>query len=170
MDDMENEDIAAAMGFSSFGGTKKRKYDQSNSPKSKPDASGANMTRLGVRSKVEHGTDAETQPSESVTGPEVSVNSGNRQSKKQPAADGLAAFLSRGKNLPERPGQKDQNSRDLPRENSDDPGMISFGGPAITRAELASLRSGVRDDNGDLAYFLPSFVQDPWNPTPKGRK
>ena len=52
MDSEEDEDIAAAMGFSSFGGTRKRKFDQTNSPKAKPDASGANSTRLGVRPKI----------------------------------------------------------------------------------------------------------------------
>jgi len=29
--------------------------------------------------------------------------------------------------------------------------------------ELAALRKGVRDRDGDVAYFMPSFVEDPWN-------
>lgn len=58
MDEEENIDIAAAMGFGSFGGTKKRKYDQASSPKSKADASGANSTKLGVRTKKTAGPEA----------------------------------------------------------------------------------------------------------------
>ncbi|KAJ4303789.1 hypothetical protein N0V90_002690 [Kalmusia sp. IMI 367209] len=180
MDDMENEDIAAAMGFSSFGGTKKRKYDQTTSPKAKVDASGANTTRLGVRTKLEPeaGNDLE-YPSDAVD----TINS-SRASKsdstsikiqtkqKQPAAAGLAAFLNRGQELPERPAQGgvDQATAPLSEDYPDATWTVSFGGPAISRAELAALRNGVRDENGDNAYFLPSFVEDPWERSIKGRK
>lgn len=40
--------------------------------------------------------------------------------------------------------------------------VISFGGAEITQDELQALRKGVRDERGDVAYFLPSFVEDPW--------
>lgn len=208
MDDMENEDIAAAMGFSSFGGNKKRKYDQTNSPKAKPDASGANTTRLGVRSRLE--PEATQGPEDPITADEdVSALTSNddpaqtkkqqKQKQKQPVATGLAAFLNRGKQLPERPVQvlatqslanQDSVQTSLTEENglparpaqnpeaqgqeysapaptyenpSDATYMVSFGGPAIPRAELATLRHGVVDENGDKAYFLPSFVEDPWD-------
>lgn len=173
MDDMENEDIAAAMGFSSFGGTKKRKYDQTNSPKAKADASGANTTRLGVRSKVELEPDHHANLPHEELGPEAvdSVllaqeprTSKAKQNQTQSAATGLAAFLSRGKDLPERPVQQVQPSPSRPEEKSDSSVMTSFGGPAISQAELAALRAGVPDGNGDRAYFLPSFVKDPWEP------
>lgn len=31
-----------------------------------------------------------------------------------------------------------------------------------TPSSLAQLRHGVRNQNGDIAYFLPSFIEDPW--------
>ena len=176
MDDMENEDIAAAMGFSSFGGTKKRKYDQTNSPKPKADASGANTTRLGVRSKVELEPDYQANLPHEDLDPEAGDSdllarepgtSKGKQNQTQPAATGLAAFLSRGKELPERPVQQDRPFSSRPDEKSDASVMASFSGPAISQAELAALRAGVPDGNGDRAYFLPSFVQDPWKPLPK---
>lgn len=28
--------------------------------------------------------------------------------------------------------------------------------------DLEALRKGVKNDNGDMVYFLPSFIEDPW--------
>ena len=129
MDDEENDEIAAAMGFASFGGTKKRKFD--HSPKAKPDAndaSGANSTALGVRTKKV--ASAEDVKSEKL---QAQSNTLGKQKKNQTAGE-----------------------------------MVSFGGPSISRTELNSLRNGVRTENGDTAYFLPSFVEDPWARLRKG--
>lgn len=152
MDEEEDIDIAAAMGFSSFGGTKKRKFDHENSPKAKADASGANSTKLGVRTKKVASGEADE--------PEAS------ESKKTPATDsGLASFLARGQTLPETPlgaangaAPNDQSAMET----------MSFGGPPISRADLNALRNGVQNENGDTAYFLPSFVEDPWAKLGKG--
>ena len=32
----------------------------------------------------------------------------------------------------------------------------------LTWKELEAYRKGIKDKNGDLAYFLPSFIEDPW--------
>lgn len=32
----------------------------------------------------------------------------------------------------------------------------------LTWKELEAYRKGVRKENGDLAWFLPSFIEDPW--------
>jgi hypothetical protein len=32
----------------------------------------------------------------------------------------------------------------------------------LTWKELEAYRKGVKKDNGDLAWFLPSFIEDPW--------
>jgi hypothetical protein len=32
----------------------------------------------------------------------------------------------------------------------------------LTWKELEAYRKGVKQQNGDLAYFLPSFIEDPW--------
>ena len=161
----DDTDIAAAMGFSSFGGTKKRKYDQTNSPKPKVDASGANSTQLGVRTKkpasqgpdgvdVDEATAEISTPAPSVPQP--------KNAQKPAAATGLAEFLARAQSLPEKPPTA-QPSNSLPSQT--DPSadhMVSFGGPSISKAELNALRFGVRNEHGDTAYFLPNFVEDPW--------
>ncbi|CAN9210015.1 unnamed protein product [Alternaria alternata] len=144
MDDEENDEIAAAMGFASFGGTKKRKFD--HSPKAKPDAndaSGANSTALGVRTKK-------------VASAEDVKNAG------------LASFLARGQNLPEHPPPTATTQAPAASADQSAGEMVSFGGPSVSRAELNMLRNGVRTENGDTVYFLPSFVEDPWARLRKG--
>ncbi|KAK7180207.1 hypothetical protein DPSP01_012037 [Paraphaeosphaeria sporulosa] len=179
MEDMEEDDIAAAMGFSSFGGTKKRKYDQTNSPKARADASGANTTLLGVRSKVK--LDPSQEASDNGADPEASsygiesqqalAKNKTKEKQEQPAATGLAAFLSRGQDIPGRPATE-ENRVVVPPPDDDSSASftVSFGGPPIPQAELAALRNGVVDENGDKAYFLPSFVEDPWEKLPSGSK
>lgn len=160
MDEEENADIAAAMGFASFGGTKKRKFDHANSPKTKADASGANSTKLGVRTKKTASAESgiiDIAGADSVGQTKQAQADSSLGSKDTlPTGSGLASFLARGQNLPEKPvGLSDLG----------DPSaayMISFGGPSISKAELNALRNGVQNENGDTAYFLPSFVEDPW--------
>jgi hypothetical protein len=166
MDEEENADIAAAMGFASFGGTKKRKFDHANSPKAKADASGANSTQLGVRTKKVASTeekdvnglatDTATQDICPTTQPQ------------EPLGSGLAAFLARGQTLPEKPSSAQHEQAVPAQSDRAATEMVSFGGPQISRAELNALRHGVQLDNGDTAYFLPSFVEDPWERLRKG--
>ncbi|KAF2640424.1 hypothetical protein P280DRAFT_526790 [Massarina eburnea CBS 473.64] len=167
-DEEGNEDIAAAMGFSSFGGVKKRKYDQTNSPKAKPDASGANSTKLGVRPKLaSEDSPVDNAPQSQPPSASKTTTTKGKQNQNQPAASGLAAFLNRGQSLPDKPPKSDEIQTNVPvtQELQGDPDpahMISFGAKEIPRAELNVLRNGVKDGNGDTAYFLPSFVEDPW--------
>lgn len=152
----ENDEMAAMMGFSSFGGTKKRKFDQTNSPaKEEYSASGANSTELGVRTKA-----PENQTS---TGEEVPITSASAVTTQPPPNGGLASFLARGQALPAKPLQPVSSHPEASFQA--DPSAsdtVSFGGPSIPRAELNALRNGVRNEDGDTAYFLPSFVEDPW--------
>jgi hypothetical protein len=168
MDEEENADIAAAMGFASFGGTKKRKFDHTHSPKAKPDTSGANSTKLGVRTKKVISVEEKdidglaTYPANQPTQAQSHSPAQPKNDLKPAVSSGLADFLNRGQNLPDKPpgtvdvwklpGQSDQSAT----------GMLSFGGPPISRAELNALRNGVQNEAGDTAYFLPSFVEDPW--------
>ncbi|KAJ4355002.1 hypothetical protein N0V95_003339 [Ascochyta clinopodiicola] len=154
----ENDEMAAMMGFSSFG-AKKRKFDQANSPKAQDvySASGANSTELGVRSKA---SSNEQQDSEDRLGTASPV----QQKPTQPTlASGLASFLARGQALPEKPPKPTRFPQEAP--TAADPAvseMVSFGGPSISRGELNALKFGVKNESGDAAYFLPSFVEDPW--------
>lgn len=140
MDGEEDIDIAAAMGFGSFGNTNKRKYDRTQSPiASADDASGANSTQLGVRPKKFASTQQEA--------PENSKPSGSNDHS---TTDDLSNPLS------------PESTPHQPHEQPSAMEMVSFGGPPITRNELNALKFGVQDENGDTAYFLPNFVEDPW--------
>lgn len=153
-------DIAAAMGFAAFGSSKKRKFDQTNSPKGKADASGANSTQLGVRTKkIEKAEDQNGD--ESVTSIAADDSSSTPSQTRTPAASGLAGFLARGQSLQKSHHDQAQgSSKNIPDPSESE--IVSFGGPSISREELNALRSGVKDERGDTAYFLPSFVEDPW--------
>jgi hypothetical protein len=169
----DDSDIAAAMGFSSFGGTKKRKYDQSNSPKPKADASGANSTQLGVRTRKSatdqpDGVDVagDATPIASPAAPSLPQA---KSAQKPPAATGLADFLARAQTLPSKPPDTQQNSSMPDRTEPSAPEMVSFGGPSISKDELYALRFGVKNENGDTAYFLPNFIGDPWEGMKSGK-
>ncbi|KAL1609742.1 hypothetical protein SLS59_001252 [Nothophoma quercina] len=155
----ENDEMAAMMGFSSFGGTKKRKFDQTNSPKAKDEysASGANSTELGVRTK---GSSNEQQSGVDNTD---ASSTAQFEAKPPPPASGLASFLARGQALPEKPPNTLQHrQQNTLQDDSAASEQVSFGGPSISRAELNVLKFGVKTETGDTAYFLPSFVEDPW--------
>ncbi|KAJ4375114.1 hypothetical protein N0V83_002198 [Neocucurbitaria cava] len=157
----EDLDIAAAMGFASFGGTKKRKFDHTNSPKAKVESSGANTTKLGMRTKRSAGGDAvEDGITNQTEQSQPDPSSSNAQAA--PASSGLAAFLARGQALPDKPSVVQQTHQPSLEGDTSATDMVSFGGPPISRAELNALRFGVRTEEGDTAYFLPSFVEDPW--------
>jgi hypothetical protein len=163
MEDEEDDmDMAAAMGFSSFGGTKKRKYDQTNSPKPRADASGANSTQLGMRTKK---TSSNEPGVGSNTNERITASTRAPVSKiaqKPQAAEGLAAFLARAQVIPESTPQT-EGTYSMSRQNEPVAAeMISYGGPSVSKAELNALRFGVRNEHGDTAYFLPNFVEDPW--------
>ncbi|KAF1931768.1 uncharacterized protein M421DRAFT_417524 [Didymella exigua CBS 183.55] len=151
-----NDEMAAMMGFSSFGGTKKRKFDQTKSPaKEEYSASGANSTELGVRTKA-----LENQPSVSE---EVLSLAAAATTRQPPPSGGLASFLARGQALPVKPPQTASIQPEISfQANSSVSEMVSFGGPSISRADLNALRHGVQNGHGDMAYFCPSFVEDPW--------
>jgi len=211
-DDMElDPEIAAAMGFTSFGNqpsSKRRKYnhndavtDGSNS-NSKAKATshqptGANSMELGVRQQARsrdlsrqssprpeegqnmatiHGSEVSEEAKDpqgaAVSASSIQPSSGDVGSRqKQPMASGLARFLARGQveqkasvskqetgsllepapstSLPVHPSLP---SKPLPMTNQ---GQLSH-------EELQALRKGVKNERGDVAYFLPSFIEDPW--------
>jgi hypothetical protein len=168
-DEEEDLDMAAAMGFSSFG-AKKRKYDQTNSPKPKADASGANTAPLGMRAKKvttndESGSGGNADEMLNTTHPAPA----SKPASKPPPSEGLAAFLARAQVISDHKPQTqeaDASSRQFEPSPAE---MISFGGPSISKVELNALRFGVRNEHGDTAYFLPNFVQDPWENMKSGR-
>ncbi|KAK8215481.1 hypothetical protein BKA81DRAFT_405796 [Phyllosticta paracitricarpa] len=96
-----------------------------------------------------------------------SIPAEKSKKSKETVPTGLAAFLARGKELPEKPSTGPSNFTpdsaganvpvaSLP-ETSDTQSGSNFVEP-----DLQALRNGIRDENGDIAYFLPSFIEDPW--------
>ncbi|KAF2876527.1 hypothetical protein BDV95DRAFT_477832, partial [Massariosphaeria phaeospora] len=167
--DEDQDDMAAQMGFSAFGSTKKRKYGQTtvDSPRSKTDGSGANTTQLGARPKAAPAEDMQEcrHPpinigDEASTLQTHSLSSAPKDKQLQSAATGLSAFLARGQALPHKHPDAQQHANSPVGEGQ--AVMVSFGGPPISRAKLSALKMGVLNEDGDSAYFLPSFVQDPW--------
>jgi len=165
--------IAVAMGFSSFGTQsthKKRKYndDSVTDAMSKPGSrTGANDTELGVRRK----------PDGAVA---IQNDAPKTKSKtKQPAAPtGLAGFLAHGQTLP-----KDTESSAAvtmtakavdasmpdPASTANVPATTLPTRPSpeakytnLTREDLQAWRKGIKNRDGDVAYYMPSFVADPW--------
>jgi len=153
--------------------------------------SGANNVALGARSKVEKTGITGDNLSEQITdrlmpgsasddtkGLEGKTQSGGKKEKKA-APSGLAAFLSREQTMPEAPrpaiNTKDPAPTELRPEiavatNAVDP--VSVPSIATTSDKSGASRSngptqqayrhGVKNEQGDMAYFLPSFLEDPW--------
>lgn len=133
--------LAASMGFSSFGNSsKKRKYN---------DEAVTDITPA-------HGKVKQPQGASSGRGANITPL-GNR---KGPAA----------------PGQEQEPNEKLEFKARSAP-IVSHGetklGDAATSShdrelptqgtpEFGAYRNGVRQPNGDIAYFLPSFIEDPW--------
>lgn len=49
-----------------------------------------------------------------------------------------------------------------PRNSAGDPNKQNPATDADGKPTLEALRHGVRNENGDMVYFLPSFIEDPW--------
>ncbi|KAK7533052.1 uncharacterized protein J3D65DRAFT_68111 [Phyllosticta citribraziliensis] len=211
-------DLAAAMGFSSFGPAKKSgkpvraeavveagtgtnrvqlgpRKRQANSDQDlvprKRRADHDDVESVGSKATNTPGAPTESKDAETVTaqsdmvsatppqgqgGPshseermavQSSLSAEKPKKNKETVPTGLAAFLARGKELPEKPSTGPSNivpdltGADVPTtslpETSDTQPASTFVEP-----DLQALRNGIRDKNGDIAYFLPSFIEDPW--------
>ena len=170
--------IAAAMGFSSFGAkpiAKRRKInDESKS------GSGANTQPLGQRNQPSKAVSGTRLPEQEIGQAEDHEPKAKQRTKtKQPAPSGLAGFLSRGQDLPmpavapvpvaEHPASAETTTKpEGPRTATAEHQKLAEGpqGAFRTAAQekpsLAAYRHGVRNERGDMVYFLPSFLEDPW--------
>lgn len=186
--------IAAAMGFTGFGAqpSKRRKYNdgamvegQIKEPRVQKSGSGANNTSLGIRKNPNVSTeDTANFTGELVAADETVSAIEQRKPKgkkaKQAAPTGLAAFLSLGRSLPNKPPppapsqSQETPVTSAPLNSSDAPlthrPLASPAEPGNARApeaqtahdDISAYRRGVRNDRGDMVYFLPSFIEDPW--------
>lgn len=139
-DDLEvAPELAASMGFSSFGNaSKKRKYNSNDafvdvangrhipgSAQAATHGNGANALPLGTRSGT---SKAKVKPTEPIQRLPVHGST--------PAAS--------VKTSEDNDGSTQQSTDQQP------------------PPELASYRYGVKQADGTMAYFLPSFIEDPW--------
>ncbi|KAK7552662.1 hypothetical protein IWX49DRAFT_496325 [Phyllosticta citricarpa] len=159
-------DLAAAMGFSSFGPSK-GSGKPVRAEAVKEAGTGTNRVQLGPRKRQAKGDRDEPCQSEENNAMQSSIPAEKSKKSKETVPTGLAAFLARGKELPEKPSTGPSNFTpdsaganvpvaSLP-ETSDTQSGSNFVEP-----DLQALRNGIRDENGDIAYFLPSFIEDPW--------
>ncbi|WPG98815.1 Hypothetical protein R9X50_00161200 [Acrodontium crateriforme] len=49
-----------------------------------------------------------------------------------------------------------------PKKSNETPGLPRALGTGTDEEQLQALRHGVKNLNGDMVYFLPSFLEDPW--------
>jgi hypothetical protein len=173
-DDYEvDPEMTAAMGFSSFGAqpnAKKRKYHHDDAVVSIDDprgkSSGANTIELGIRKQRDE-SDSGVPPQPKSPEP---VSTARDASITHPAgaSAGLSQFISEAQSLPPRPMPPGANQNyQIPTPSASDPKSFPGGIPKqffdkLDWKELEALRKGVKDENGDIAYFLPSFIEDPW--------
>lgn len=227
-DDIDiDPEIAAAMGFSSFGNQlndKKRKFNRQDTfvdaSKLNSSRTGANSIQLGARQKktpsigtlrssqqddkdgeewldpgyVDESVDMNEESSlsaDTVLPPQASpsnfepTNRANPRSKgrqNQSGPSGLAQFLARGEAFKQvvpaseigDSGTKHSlnavfpSDPSLPTEPTASIPSMPLG--TFGREDTHVLRKGVRNAQGDVAYFLPSFVEDPWENQRKERK
>lgn len=197
-------EIAAAMGFGSFGAqsqNKRRKFthndavfegqsDVSNKS-ARPSGSGANTTALGVRSKPADVLSAESVQIDDVGSAAVNEESQSKEKgktkakgKKGGAPLGLADYVAWGNKItPQTVPQAPQIVTESP-VSSAEPASKPAAEPDVNNVaatqnggagaeswpqgmpdqqELSALRRGVKNARGDMAYFLPSFIEDPWS-------
>ncbi|KAF2495117.1 hypothetical protein BU16DRAFT_527003 [Lophium mytilinum] len=177
------------MGFSSFGNqVKKRKYNHNDTftgdSAEKESSSGANTIQLGVRHKKrspdapDQGEDA---PNPKTTHPDFTISDAKAKARgkgkgKEEASSGLAAFLQRAKEIPDRapPAMREYvlptgNAVSVPslQPNASLPAKPPTSIPEEQGSgsggnDLHRLAKGVKNARGDTFYFLPSFIEDPW--------
>ena len=160
-EDPAEADMASMMGFSNFGTkpkptSKKRKREMAQLAASGPGAesgSGSNTMPLGKPRR---------KPVESDNGAEGSE-------KKERAGLGSEGTMDQGSHKQwQVTGQLEDAVRDPPLAEQKEPSPSTkghspvAGGSDQARYDWYALRKGVRDQNGDLAYYDVSFVEDPW--------
>ena len=122
-----------------------------------------------------------TQAGRAASKTSLSSKTSNAKQDKGQATGGLSAFLSRGQSLPNAQGHAapglalmqeplkqhpDVQLPDRPLPPVTAEKSNGSGGPM--EHSLQAYRQGVRNEKGDMVYFLPSFLEDPWEKLEKG--
>ncbi|KAF2402291.1 hypothetical protein EJ06DRAFT_332104 [Trichodelitschia bisporula] len=170
MDEGMDPEMSAAMGFSSFGqqlgANKRKRIGQGSSPGKEspsrgrdetepknrrlhPTPTGSNITPIGDvterrNRRPEPGSVTEHPLPFHHVPPQNDVKSGH-DVERQPRISKLDNALHELDGVEPLPSGPEGKTLDQ-----------------LTRDDLQALRRGVPDARGDLAYFMPSFVEDPW--------
>ena len=146
---MEDDDpgidpeLAASMGFSSFGNaSKKRKYNPNDAVVDVPN--GRQHPRQAQGAASGRGANALPLGSRSTTSKAGGSPAGHSQ--RLPVHDAASAT-----NAP----VSNEDGISVKKSTSETQG-------ASQPPDLASYRHGVRQADGTMTYFLPSFLEDPW--------
>ena len=134
--------ITRMMGFSGFGNARKRRKFDPNDGFVDPKASGPNH-----QSKREVNNANNTAPGDTVAKnssasqgvPARSSDSGGAMKAQESIKDSTSGSNFSAINIRDGANRGDREER-----------------------SLQALRDGVRNESGDMVYFLPSFLEDPW--------
>ncbi|KAL9095427.1 MAG: hypothetical protein Q9165_002298 [Trypethelium subeluteriae] len=153
--------LAASMGFSSFGlqpVSKKRKYNPALDAVIDPSAS------VNAKSAAANaGKQLESRPKGSTEQKFGSGDGGTSTARHSGAALGHAD----GKHSD---GATISGSSGSSGSGKGAAGYIEKTLEQMTPKDLEALKTGIRNEKGDMVYFLPSFVEDPWAEVIKGNK
>jgi hypothetical protein len=142
--------LAAAMGFSSFGGApnKRRKVNndgdgfidpeisKSGSAPTRPPGTGANSVMTSTRRPAPVTQTSTSAMANSVAAGHVGAEAGAAQ----------------------------------PHISAESVDTLTYNNAARDTDDLAALRNGVRNAQGDMAFFKPSFLEDPWKDLRESKK
>jgi hypothetical protein len=169
-DDIEVDDefapdpaMAAALGFSSFGAqpSTRKKYNDAvvDITTTAPSMKGANALPLGKKRKASPqvaSVPAAKKPAPRTTQGILSAGTTSEATAELTANAREAADTTTASRPP-------LSRHDPVTESLLQSWNVSTQGPRrFTAMELQALREGIRTSKGHVAYFLPSFVEDPW--------
>ena len=148
------EDVAAAMGFGSFGAKPHLKKKRKTEPSSEQ-GSGSNSLPIGQRKERDTSRAEETQNISSLGDPVT-----HAMGEVPPGNPRMSEVAPGHMTLPKRPPSPEHVHQGVTGVGSNverEPGKLNNG-----QWDWNALRKGVRDKNGDTAYYNASFVEDPW--------
>ena len=162
--DAENDDfdidpeLAASMGFAAFGtqpNAKKRKFAHNDAVVDIAPAeskSGANATQLGIRPRANE--------EKGASAAEVSESNHAVMGKEH---GGMYQLPAKPMFSDSRTSSSVQQTQAIDQSSSEMYARIKGKRmEELDGSELAALSKGVRNEAGDMAYFKPSFFEDPW--------
>lgn len=153
-EELSEEDVAAAMGFGSFGAKPHLRKKRKTEPSSEQ-GSGSNCLPIGLRKERDTSRAEDTQSISSLRDPVT-----HAMGEVPPGSPRMSEVAPGHMTLPKRPPSPEHVHQGVKSVGSNverEPGKLADG-----QWDWNALRKGVRDEHGDTAYYDASFVEDPW--------